>query len=80
MNWKSIQAEPPQSGAYFVAIPSDGSGARLYVAVDADDCGGVDFLDCEDHEVMDPDGIFLSGAVWAEAPEELVRPFFLRDS
>jgi hypothetical protein len=78
--WKSIHAEPPKSGTFFVAIPSDGSGARLYVAVDADDQGGVDFLDVEDHEICDVDGIFLSGAVWAEAPEEIVKPFFLRDN
>ena len=78
-DWKSIHANPPASGTYFVAIPSDGSGSRIYVAVDADEHGGVDFLDCEDHEVQDPDDIFLSGALWIEAPRELVEPFFLRD-
>lgn len=80
MTWKSIHAEPPESGTFFVAIPPDGSGARLYVAVDADDQGGVDILDCEDHEIQDVDDIFLSGAMWTEAPRELVEPFFLRDT
>ena len=78
-NWKSIHAEPPQSGTYFVAIPSDGLGARLYFAADAGDDGGVVFLDCEDHETLTADDIFLDGAVWSEAPKELVEPFFLRD-
>lgn len=77
-DWKSIHAEPPASGMYFVVIPSDGSGARLYLATDADDQGGVDFLDVEDHEVCDPDDIFLNGSVWTEAPAGIVEPFFLR--
>lgn len=79
MTWKCIHAEPPSSGTYFVAIPSDGSGSRVYVAVDADDEGNVCFLDVEDHEAESPDGIFLDGAMWTEAPKELVEPFFLRD-
>lgn len=77
--WKSLHGNPPKSGTFFVVIPSDGSGARLYVAVDADDKGGIDIVDCEDHEIQDADSIFLSGAVWTEAPEELVKPFFLKD-
>lgn len=78
--WKSIHGEPPGPGTYFIAIPSDGSGSRLYFAADADDAGGVDFIDCEDHEVSDVDDVFLNGAVWAEAPSEIVAPFFLREA
>lgn len=77
-DWKSIHAEPPTSGTFFVVIPSDGSGSRLYVAVDGGDNGEVDFLDVEDHEINDPDSVFLSGSMWTEAPKELVEPFFLR--
>ena len=78
--WKSLHAEPPASGTFFVVIPSDGSGARLYVAVDGGPNGEVDLLDVEDHDVCDPDDIFLSGSMWTEAPRDLVEPFFLRDN